>query len=164
MASVNWWRQDDRKEGCQTYRTGPQGCHLWNVLFFKTEEERPQRFREHQGCFPGFKPEGWHRLQFSRRGGLCLKPWGQGLLGLWWVTPSLQRHKRRDKHSSVSRRQSINPKRIILEPQDLVVFALLGLGLAWNPSSLLSYCSSFSLLEWETISYTWRLIVYFGST
>ena len=118
-----------------------------HVLFFKTEEERPQRFREHQGCFPGFKPEGWHRLQFSRRGGLCLKPWGQGLLGLWWVTPSLQRHKRRDKHSSVSRRQSINPKRIILEPQDLVVFALLGLGLAWNPSSLLSYCSSFSLLE-----------------
>ena len=41
-----------------------------------------------------------------------------------WLLPC--RHKRRDKHSSGSRRQSINPKRNILEPQDLMVFALLG--------------------------------------
>lgn len=46
--------------------------------------------------------------------------------------------------------QSILPKRIILQPSELMEFALLSFRLAWDPSPLLS---DFSLLEWDRLFY-----------
>lgn len=55
-----------------------------------------------------------------------------------------------------ARGQNTLPKRTILQPSELMEFALLGLGLAWDPSPL----SDFSLLEWGCLFYACPTIVF----
>lgn len=124
------------------------------VLSFQKREEGPQRqFRDDQGCHSHHKAQRAQARSLRGKGRERLSPPLCQRRGLW---PSAETHSvgcppiprratlRTGPYPEPLHRcgddgaggQSIESKRIILEASDLMEFALLGLGLAWDPSPL----------------------------
>lgn len=116
----------------------------------RTRPSLPRRYRDHQTAMSTTVPK-W---KGPGKGGGYICSSGR----LWWPCLVLQWRSRVTTDNMArtvlgvmllfhgSRGQNIEPKRIILKPQGLMLFALLGFRLTWNPLAL-----SFLFLHFEMI-------------